>query len=132
MWKELLIILLVIGMSFVFTITDKKINELSNEKLADYKKKAGENASAADKAGDTKTGNKRFSGIMKATRKQFDNDAKQKTEELSPKQKAMDKNKNGKIDGFDLSHPAHPLINHKAIEAEMLTFQTLKKIKQKF
>ena len=86
------------------TSTNKKINELSNEKLADYKKKAGENASAADKAGDTKTGNKRFSGIMKATRKQFDNDAKQKTEELSPKQKAMDKNKNGKIDGFDLSH----------------------------
>jgi hypothetical protein len=34
---------------------------------------------------------------------QFDNDAKQKLEELSPKQKAMDKNKNGKIDGFDLA-----------------------------
>ena len=83
------------------TSTDKKINELSTDKLADYKKKAGENASAADKEGDTKTGNKRFSGIMKATKKQFANDAK---EELSPKQKAMDKNKNGKIDGFDLSH----------------------------
>ena len=82
------------------TSTNKKINELSNEKLADYKKKAGENASAADKAGDTKTGNKRFSGIMKATRKQFANDAK---EELSPKQKALDKNKNGKIDGSDLA-----------------------------
>jgi len=82
------------------TSTNKKINELSNEKLADYKKKAGENASAADKAGDTKTGNKRFSGIMKATKKQFANDAK---EELSPKQKAMDKNKNGKIDGSDLA-----------------------------
>jgi hypothetical protein len=85
------------------TSTDKKINELSTDKLADYKKKAGDSASAADKAGDTKTGNKRFSGIMKATRKQFDNDAKQKTEELSPKQKAMDKNKNGKIDGSDLA-----------------------------
>ena len=82
------------------TSTNKKINELSNEKLADYKKKAGENASAADKAGDTKTGNKRFSGIMKATKKQFANDAK---EELSPKQKALDKNKNGKIDGSDLA-----------------------------
>jgi len=81
----------------------ESIDELSTNKLADYKKKAGENASAADKAGDTKTGNKRFSGIMKATRKQFDNDAKQKTEELSPKQKAMDKNKNGKIDGSDLA-----------------------------
>jgi hypothetical protein len=81
----------------------ESIDELSTNKLADYKKKAGENASAADKAGDTKTGNKRFSGIMKATRKQFDNDAKQKTEELSPKQKALDKNNNGKIDGDDLA-----------------------------
>ena len=80
-----------------------QIDELSTNKLADYKKKAGADASAADKAGDTKKGNKRFSGIMKATRKQFDNDAKQKTEELSPKQKAMDKNKNGKIDGSDLA-----------------------------
>ena len=89
-----------------------QLDELSTNKLADYKKKAGENASAADKAGDTKTGNKRFSGIMKATRKQFDNDAKQKTEELSPKQKALDKNKNGKIDGFDLAH----LRNNKKTE----------------
>jgi hypothetical protein len=80
-----------------------QLDELSTNKLADYKKKAGENASAADKTGDTKTGNKRFSGIMKATRKQFDNDAKQKTEELSPKQKALDKNKNGKIDGDDFA-----------------------------
>jgi hypothetical protein len=80
-----------------------QLDELSNEKLGDYKKKAGADASAADKAGDIKKGNKRFSGIMKATRKQFDNDAKQKTEELSPAQKAIDKNKNGKIDGFDLA-----------------------------
>ena len=82
---------------------DVQLDELSNDKLADYKKKAGADASAADKAGDIKKGNKRFSGIMKATRKQFDNDAKQKTEELSPKQKALDKNKNGKIDGSDLA-----------------------------
>jgi hypothetical protein len=134
-----------------------QLDELSTNKLADYKKKAGESATAADKAGDTKTGNKRFSGIMKATRKQFDNDAKKtneeldielaevlakdatagdfihdfvnsdnpmfagkskekrkqmalaayyakkKNEELSPKQKALDKNKNGKIDGSDLA-----------------------------
>ena len=82
-----------------------QLDELSTNKLADYKKKAGEDASKADKEGETKKGNKRFSGIMKATRKQFDNDAKgEKNEELSPKQKAIDKNKNGKIDGFDLSH----------------------------
>ena len=146
-----------------------QLDELSNEKLADYKKKAGADASAADKAGDMKKGNKRFSGIMKATKKQFANDdkktnedvteasqrvdslvtdalkimkgselkdavqalktvlgdreyndrrghynfyvkqlvdmyGKKTNEELSPKQKAIDKNKNGKIDGFDLSH----------------------------
>ena len=145
-----------------------QLDELSTNKLADYKKKAGADASAADKAGDIKKGNKRFSGIMKATRKQFDNDAKKTNEdvteasqrvdslvtdalkvmqgselkdavqalktvlgdreyndrrghynfyvkqlvdmygkktneELSPKQKAMDKNKNGKIDGSDLA-----------------------------
>jgi hypothetical protein len=142
-----------------------QLDELSNDKLADYKKKAGADATAADKAGDTKKGNKRFSGIMKATRKQFDNDAKKSmseasqkvdslvtdalkvmqgselkdavqalktvlgdreyndrrghynfyvkqlvdmygkktNEELSPKQKQLDKNKNGKIDGSDLA-----------------------------
>jgi len=147
---------------------ETQLDELSNEKLADYKKKAGEDASKADKEGDIKKGNKRFSGIMKATRKQFDNDdkktnedvteasqrvdslvtdalkimkgselkdavqalktvlgdreyndrrghynfyvkqlvdmyGKKTNEELSPKQKAIDKNKNGKIDGSDLA-----------------------------
>jgi hypothetical protein len=53
------------------------VNELSNELLGSYKKKAGEQASAADKAGDFKTGNKRFSGIVKATKKQFANDVKE-------------------------------------------------------
>jgi hypothetical protein len=60
-----------------------QLDELSTNKLADYKKKASDSASAADKAGDTKTGNKRFSGIMKATRKQFDNDAKKSMSEAS-------------------------------------------------
>lgn len=52
------------------------LSELSNAVLARYKAKAGEQASAADKAGDFKKGNKRFSGIIKATNKQFDNDIK--------------------------------------------------------
>ena len=55
---------------------DEQVNELSNNTLASYKKKAGADASAADKAGDYKRGDKRFSGIVKATKKQFDNDAK--------------------------------------------------------
>ena len=55
---------------------DVNIDELSNTFLQRYKKKAGEEASAADKKGDINKGNKRFSGIMKATRKQFNNDTK--------------------------------------------------------
>jgi hypothetical protein len=52
------------------------VAELSNEKLGQYKKAASAQASAADKAGDYAKGNKRFSGIVKATKKQFANDAK--------------------------------------------------------
>jgi len=54
----------------------EQIDELSNDTLGRYKKAAGADASEADKAGDYAKGNKRFSGILKATRKQFDNDAK--------------------------------------------------------
>ena len=59
--------------------TEGVVNELSNELLGSYKKKAGEQASAADKAGDFKKGNKRFSGIVRATKKQFANDVKEET-----------------------------------------------------
>ena len=54
-----------------------RLNELSTATLASYKKKAGADASKADKEGDFKRGNKRFSGIVKATKKQFANDTKQ-------------------------------------------------------
>lgn len=61
---------------------DEQLDELSNELLGRYKKAAGEDASAADKVGDYKKGDKRFSGIVKATKKQFDNDMKK--EETTP------------------------------------------------
>jgi hypothetical protein len=57
-------------------VNEAYIQELSSDLLAAYKKKAGEQASAADKAGDYEKGNKRFKGIVKATNKQFNNDAK--------------------------------------------------------
>jgi hypothetical protein len=57
-------------------VKDHTINELSNNKLDQYKKAAGADASAADKRGDYERGNKRFKGINRATVKQFDNDAK--------------------------------------------------------
>ena len=52
------------------------LTELSNEKLAQYKTAASADASKADSEGDFKKGNKRFSGIVKATKKQFANDEK--------------------------------------------------------
>jgi len=52
------------------------LKELSTDKLAQYKKAAGADAKKADASGDFKRGDKRFSGIVKATNKQFDNDLK--------------------------------------------------------
>ena len=49
------------------------LSELSNELLGRYKKSASQDASDADKRGDFTRGNKRFSGIVKATKKQFKN-----------------------------------------------------------
>ena len=53
-----------------------QLNELSNKKLGDYKIAAGADASKADSEGDYKRGNKRMSGIIKATKKEFANDTK--------------------------------------------------------
>jgi hypothetical protein len=53
-----------------------QLTELSTEKLAQYKKAASADATAADQRGDYEKGHKRFKGIVKATQKQFDNDAK--------------------------------------------------------
>ena len=54
----------------------QQVNELSNEKLTQYKKAAGADATAADRRGDFERGNKRFRGITTATKKQFSNDVK--------------------------------------------------------
>ena len=61
----------------------QELDELSTELLGRYKKAASASASAADAKKDFKTGNKRFSGIMKATNKQFDNDMKKLRKESS-------------------------------------------------
>jgi hypothetical protein len=59
------------------TATKQALTEISTEKLAKYKEAAGQSAREADKKGDYELGNKRFRNILKATRKQFDNDKKQ-------------------------------------------------------
>ena len=51
------------------------ISELSPNTLSSYKKKAGAQASTADKIGDTAKADKRVSGIVTATKKEFNNDA---------------------------------------------------------
>lgn len=53
-----------------------QLDELSSDLLGRYKKKASDAATEADKKGDFKTGDKRYSGIVKATTKQFANDMK--------------------------------------------------------
>uniref|UniRef100_UPI00336513E3 hypothetical protein n=1 Tax=Haliscomenobacter sp. TaxID=2717303 RepID=UPI00336513E3 len=58
-------------------VSEETLSELSPATLARYKIKAGAAATAADSTGDRKTGDRRFSGIVKATKKQFDQDAKQ-------------------------------------------------------
>jgi hypothetical protein len=62
------------------TVASGPIQELSNNLLARYKTASSADASKADKAGDYDKGNKRFSGIMKATKKQFANDMKKVNE----------------------------------------------------
>ena len=57
-------------------IPESQLDEISNEKLAQYKTAAALDAGKADKEGDYKRGDKRFSGIVKATKKQFANDTK--------------------------------------------------------
>jgi hypothetical protein len=51
----------------------KNITELSTELLDRYKDKAAADSTKADKEGNTAKADKRFSGVVKATTKQFDN-----------------------------------------------------------
>jgi len=57
-------------------VAEGSLSELSTEKLAQYKTAAALDAGSSDKRGDYERANKRFSGIVKATKKQFANDVK--------------------------------------------------------
>jgi hypothetical protein len=71
----------------ISNVDGQQVNELSNDTLASYKKKAGADATKSDRLAKasydirdnevgkqlTNRANKRMSGIMKATRKEFDN-----------------------------------------------------------
>ena len=63
-------------------VAEEQLDELSPQTLASYKKKAGADATAADKRGDYDRGDKRMSGIVKATKKEFANDSKNISESI--------------------------------------------------
>ena len=71
----------------------EQIDELSNDMMGRYKTAAGADASKADKAGDYNKGNKRFSGIMRATKKQMANDIVTRASAVSEAAVATDKDK---------------------------------------
>lgn len=69
------------GYRTIRTVYEQGVAEgtgLSPDLLARYKKAAGADATKADKESNFERGNKRFSGIVRATKKEFDNDAKGK------------------------------------------------------
>jgi hypothetical protein len=66
-----------------------QINELSTNKLAQYKTAAAKDAKQADQEGDFKRGDRRFHGMVQATKKQFDNDAKKVDENRAARRALM-------------------------------------------
>ena len=76
-------------------VDEAPVNELSTNKLAQYKTAAAKDATAADKAGDVKRGDKRFHGMVQATKKQFDNDAKKVDESRAARRALMAQIVNG-------------------------------------
>jgi len=58
-------------------VPESQLDEISNEKLGQYKTAAYADSAKADSEGDYDRGNKRFGGIIKATKKQFKNDIDQ-------------------------------------------------------
>jgi hypothetical protein len=57
----------------------EQVDELSSDLLGRYKTGASKQASELDKAGNIKKADSRFRGIVKATKKQFDNDLKKES-----------------------------------------------------
>ena len=108
---------------------EESIDELSSDLLGRYKTGASKQASELDKAGNIKKADSRFSGIVKATKKQFANDLKK--EASSPAQQAaiaIAMKKDGKKpmnETLEEGRPSqrHPLEGHdyhKKTDAELV------------
>jgi hypothetical protein len=66
-------------------VPESQLDEISNEKLGQYKTAAYADSAKADIEGDYDRGNKRFGGIIKATKKQFKNDIDQHFADIKKK-----------------------------------------------
>ena len=66
-------------------VPESQLDEISNEKLGQYKTAAYADSAKADSEGDYDRGNKRFGGIIKATKKQFKNDIDQHFADIKKK-----------------------------------------------
>jgi hypothetical protein len=75
----------------------EQLDEISMQKLTQYKTAAAKSASEADKAGDIKKGDKRFSGIMRATKKQFAKTTNEGVEQIDEERYGFFGTKNPKI-----------------------------------
>ena len=101
-----------------------EIDELSNTTLGSYKAKASAQASAADKKGNFKKADKRFSGITRATNKQFANDAKKEALDTWHPDPAKDRK------STSMKHTAKAVAHHDAEKKKPVidTRQAAKKI----
>jgi hypothetical protein len=105
-------------------VEEVEIDELSNTTLSSYKTKAAAQASAADKKGNFKKADKRFSGITRATNKQFDNDAKKEALDTWHPDPAKDRK------STSMKHTAKAVAHHDAEKKKPVidTRQAAKKI----
>ncbi|CAB4130287.1 hypothetical protein UFOVP116_363 [uncultured Caudovirales phage] len=114
----------------VFKLAESTLNELSSQTLASYKKKAGADASEADKRGDFKQGDKRFKGIVQATKKQFANDSKESVKEntqggFSPEMIATLKSRYNSINTIDPAGPTYKQLLKLLESLDQLSLQQL-------
>jgi hypothetical protein len=88
----------------------EQIDELSNELLGRYKDKAADDAMKADKEGDYKRGDKRFSGVVKATNKQF---ATMRKKPFGEEVEELEEGENEQVKGGDPCWKGYEMVGMK-------------------
>jgi hypothetical protein len=88
----------------------EQIDELSNELLGRYKDKAADDAMKADKEGDYKRGDKRFSGVVKATNKQF---AAMRKKPFGEEVEELEEGENEQVKGGDPCWKGYEMVGMK-------------------